>query len=382
MRRAPPVHFYLLDIVRGLAALGVVLWHYQHFFFQGTPAALPIGFERSAQPFYGLLSLFYNEGSRAVQLFFVLSGFIFFSQYLRTIQTKSVGFLEYSMLRISRLYPLYVMTLLVVAIGQWIALHATGSYIVYPCNSLIRFFPSLFFVSEWFPQRYVCSVAFNGPGWSLSVEIFLYVAFFLFARFLAPFRPLPLAIATVLAVGLGLVFYTFDLYHLMGEPLLCFFAGGAVYLIWAKLHAGSRIAGVLLAMVMGIAAIMCTLIFGLKPLVLDGLAFPAIVLLLAVVQTGQQGRALKIIGDITYPVYLLHFPIQLYVMLGLRLTGFRLDFYSPVVWFGFFGTLVLISAVSYEYFERPAQRYLRRLLIRDRDVPKARAASELAPTHP
>ena len=64
--------FYLLDILRGLASLTVVVWHYQHFFFI-APETLPLDFDRSQQPFYWILFPFYEQGLRAVQLFFALS---------------------------------------------------------------------------------------------------------------------------------------------------------------------------------------------------------------------------------------------------------------------------------------------------------------------
>jgi len=44
-----PKHLYLLDILRGLASLAIVIWHYQHFFFvaPGEPSET---FIRSDQP--------------------------------------------------------------------------------------------------------------------------------------------------------------------------------------------------------------------------------------------------------------------------------------------------------------------------------------------
>ncbi|QND70466.1 acyltransferase family protein [Tardiphaga robiniae] len=377
--RVDTVHFYLLDILRGFAALAVVIWHYQCFFFQGVPAALPENFDRSLQPFYALLSLFYNEGSRAVQLFFVLSGFIFFSQYLTKIRARQVDGITFLLLRLTRLYPLYFVTLVAVAVGQWTALWANGAYFVYPCNSILRFIPSLLLISEWLPQKYVCSVAFNGPGWSLSVEAFLYLAFFLFARFVVPRRRLPGFIVTLGLMGVGIGFDAWDGYHLMGEPMICFFAGGAVYFIWDHLKDYKRLVGISLALGLGLAAAVVSVIFGVRTAVLGSLAYPSVVLLLAILQTRDQGRKFRLIGDITYSVYLLHFPIQLYVMLILSLVGLHLDFYSPFAWLGFFTLLIVISVLSYEYFERPAQRYLRRALIGKRRQMEDRAANPTMP---
>ncbi|UJL35757.1 acyltransferase family protein [Pantoea agglomerans] len=76
---------YSLDVLRGLAALSVVLWHWQHFFYV---AGRPVNFRTENQPFFEYLSLFYLHGSLAVELFFSISGFVFFWLYAIPIQEK------------------------------------------------------------------------------------------------------------------------------------------------------------------------------------------------------------------------------------------------------------------------------------------------------
>src|ERR1700733_16065977 len=67
-----------LELIRFSAALAVLVWHYQHFSYVG---ATPMNFVREQQPFYPLLSLFYNFGPFGVQVFWTISGFIFFWKY-------------------------------------------------------------------------------------------------------------------------------------------------------------------------------------------------------------------------------------------------------------------------------------------------------------
>ena len=68
---------YLLDLARAVAAICVVLQHYQHFYYVGDNQYAE-NFIRNQQPFYNIIEPFYQFGSVAVQFFFVLSGFIFF----------------------------------------------------------------------------------------------------------------------------------------------------------------------------------------------------------------------------------------------------------------------------------------------------------------
>src|SRR6185295_10029974 len=91
---------YLLDALRGLAALSVVLFHWKQFLWVGTT---PGHVDYHALPGSTLLWFFYTRGGQAVDLFFVLSGFVFYWLYSQAIAQRRVGAREFAILRFSRL---------------------------------------------------------------------------------------------------------------------------------------------------------------------------------------------------------------------------------------------------------------------------------------
>ena len=103
---------YLLDIARAFAAFTVVLQHYQHFYIYNSEQNSEI-FVRSSQPFFEFIGFAYNFGSQAVPFFFMLSGFIFFSFYFKKVSLKKISFRNFFILRLSRLYPLHFLTLII-----------------------------------------------------------------------------------------------------------------------------------------------------------------------------------------------------------------------------------------------------------------------------
>ena len=141
-----PNRFYLLDILRGLASLSVVVWHYSHFFFTDM-GRLPPNLDLASRPLYDYLFIFYQQGLLAVNLFFVLSGFIFFWLYFDQVKHRKVSAREFFVLRFSRLYPLHFAALILVAAGQWLWFKANGGYFVFPYNDFKHFILNLFFVS-------------------------------------------------------------------------------------------------------------------------------------------------------------------------------------------------------------------------------------------
>lgn len=106
------LRYRVLDVLRAFASLSVVVWHYQHFYFD--PTMNRVNIEAQEQPFFWALGLFYRRGALAVDLFFVLSGFIFFTMYSKRIAEKAIGGSEFAALRFSRLYPLHFITLVLV----------------------------------------------------------------------------------------------------------------------------------------------------------------------------------------------------------------------------------------------------------------------------
>ena len=73
-----------VELLRFISAMMVIIWHYQQFylpynFFSETEIIFT---NRNEQPFYNYLSLFYNYGNRGVDLFFIISGYVFSHVYL------------------------------------------------------------------------------------------------------------------------------------------------------------------------------------------------------------------------------------------------------------------------------------------------------------
>ena len=137
-----------LELLRFLCALTIVIWHYQHFFWLG-PTANVTGFVREAQPLYALLFVAYNWGNYAVEVFWAISGFIFFWKYADAVHCCRTTGREFFILRFSRLYPLHLLTFLMVAALQWVYVRSHDATYVYAFNDLRHFVLNLFLASDW-----------------------------------------------------------------------------------------------------------------------------------------------------------------------------------------------------------------------------------------
>lgn len=355
-----------IEAIRFVSAVAVLFWHYQHFSFV---ADAPVGFERARQPFYSVFAPFYDFGNHGVEIFWCLSGFIFFWKYRESIERRVVSGYEFFVLRISRLYPLHLATLLLVTLLQPAYRAATGHFFVYQENDLPHFIAQLFLATDWgFLQGY----SFNGPIWSVSIEVFIYGFFFALLRILGGALPITLSLTAVFAVGHA----TQLLPYLLSQGLLYFFLGG----VTAHLHdlaVQRRPIGLVCDLVAGAAvissvgaAILAKLgeLPAIHPTILLMAVCPAVIFLVVrhLPLRGVVGRIAETAGSLTYSSYLLHFPLQLAIVLAYRQLGAPIPLYSPLFFTAFFATTLVLSRLVYSHFEMPSQRLLRARLIKSR----------------
>jgi peptidoglycan/LPS O-acetylase OafA/YrhL len=362
-----------LDGLRGFAALSIVIWHW---YFLIPDAAVQQGWTAQREPFFSLLRLFYIQGWAAVDLFFSLSGFVFFWLYGETIRNRDISGGAFARLRVSRLYPLQFATLLIVCLQQFVFLRSQGHTFIFGHNDWPHFLAQLFMVQNWLPGSVV---SFNGVNWSVSIEILLYVIFFLTCRAGLQRRAHYLCIALV---GGSLVTWDEDI----ARGIIGFFMGGfafSLWMLWRDDRHAKRIArglgaaavagwGILLFMTyrhagwfaQGYAHNIFIVLFGflLSPLTVLALALREYL-------RGPSHAIFGFLGDISYAVYLLHFPMMLVLaLLGIYFglgTAFLMQGWVLLV---FLTALIGLSALVHYRFERPMQLLLRGGLSRARMV--------------
>jgi peptidoglycan/LPS O-acetylase OafA/YrhL len=345
-----------LELIRFACAMTVLIFHFKHFALTAgvtanTPGDMPL-----ARP----LSLIYIYGFHAVQVFWCISGFIFYWKYADALATRRIAPKRFFWLRFSRLYPLHLLTLLFVAGLQPIYSALAGQPFNYSENSATRFILQLFLADQWGTSH---ELSFNGPIWSVSAEVLVYVAFFMIVR---AFGKLPWVIAGAICAGL------WSLWNGNISPVMTcggyFFAGGAAALWLGSGRCRRRPDEARrLALAMIGACIIVSYFVNLSGPDVDPLATwimavtPPLLLLAAqdLPALNRWQNQIRAAGNLTYSTYLIHFPVQLVVATAALAAGITLPFHQTWFLLAYVAAVILIGRIVFVRFEAPMQAMIR-----------------------
>ena len=343
-----------IELLRFASAVAVLVFHFQHFAFVGTaqPSFIP-----SDQPFYPVLRLFYTYGFYGVQVFWCISGFIFFWKYAQVVSQRRLGGYKFFVLRFSRLYPLHFATLLFVAVMQGVYFAKNLAYYIYPTNDAGHFILQLFMASNWAPQA---PESFNGPIWSISIEVLVYCVFFLSLRYISASAA---SVAAMVAVSALILFSKISV-HPVFTCVMFFYLGCLTAIVYSRVKDAPpyRTAANIAALAAMAGVLGLQFIYAVKPVYFLLIFSPALIFLCVshMPATKPVSRVLVAAGNMTYSSYLLHVPIQLTAATLATYFNWRIPIYSPAFFLSFLAGTLLLSFYCFKYFEMPAQTYLRR----------------------
>lgn len=318
-----------LDALRGLAALGVVAFHYTTFYQQEQGHLQPLGFG-------------FPAGNYGVHLFFLISGFVIFMTLERTRSA-----MDFAVSRFSRLFPAY-----------WAAMAITAA-VVYTIGLPIQRIPAIdLAVNLTMLQEILGFTHLDGSYWTLQVELFFYLQM-LFWCMLGQLKRIRWIIAAwlIMAVIYALtsqrhLHFSYTLRELLLLRHIPFFALGILFYC---LYAGSGDRRANIAM---IALSLVAIGVSYAPTYLvAGLACSAIfALFVAGKLRWLRAAPFVFLGAISYSLYLLHQAIGFALIHRLEAAG--VSSLAAVVATALL-LMALATALTYG-LERPAMRGIRR----------------------
>lgn len=332
-KRAATEHLDGLDALRGYAAIGVLLFHARDLL--QTPWLMPSGY-------------------LAVDIFFVMSGFVIANAYEAKLPTMGlVGFLK---LRAIRLYPLFLLGIAVGLLRAVILIHRglEPSGVVGALAANLLYLPA---PPSTFSDGSISPL--DGPGWSLIFEVWVNV---LYAALLPK---LSSRVLVIIAAGSALVMFAVamggtpasggtkwsDLALGVPRILFSFSIGVLLFRHRRRLPDLNRLGGVVpLALVAA---------FMLPVLPWSDLAFVLVaspILVIAAMQGVAHPKLAAYGAATSYALYAVHFPLL--ELLGGAAKNLHLP--TPQLTLALIAALLVIAPLLDRFYDRPIRRYLLR----------------------
>ncbi|WP_224995697.1 acyltransferase [Cesiribacter sp. SM1] len=335
---------YALDYLRGLAALGIMIYHYLSWEY-GT-------FE--ADTFLGRIGIY------GVAVFYVLSGLTLYHVYFHKMKLNFGSFSDFYIKRIFRIFPLLWLVMLITI---YLAEHKPDGYRIF-LN-----FTGLFGVLGW--EKYI------GVGvWSIGNELVFYLFFAVFIVLSKKQKGL----FYILSAAILLLHFYFAFYMLQEEATLSrqwatyvnplnqvflFLAGYLIGWWWEGREVSLYLSFTLL--VLAVTAFIFYPVEGDQIMLVTNanrLVFTGICLLLcfAIYKTNFTlpqflHRKLRMLGEASYSVYLLHPIVLHYVKLGYAALGAQyMAFSLPAQ---LYTSALLTLLISYQVYIRFEKLFMR-----------------------
>lgn len=333
----------VIDAIKGISTVGIVIYHYSHF-------------GDIVYPFKNILGIVYEYGYYLVDLFFIISGFLFCMNFAEKIKDGKLDIREFMLHRYMKLFPLFLLSTAVTAIGQWILYYHTGNTFMHGAD-LYSLFLNLIGLQH---VGLTYELTFNGPAWYISVLMLCYAVYFYISKYNCHAGVTWLVCLTLFRCNLSVPMINQSIFR----GLLEFTVGRVCYEIWrgGGQKQNRKISGFILAFtaVMWLAFRHRQLdILGDKFLFFIIVFWPALFLFcLSSKIAGNMlcNKPCLWLGKISYSLYLWHFPVEV----GLILTGYArrkpLDFTCTSVWV-LRMLLSFAAAIGSFYFVEP---YLRK----------------------
>lgn len=360
--------------LRIVAALWVVLFHYRPPLWAASPRL------------HDDMAPLFDAGAQGVDLFFILSGFVLTWNYLdRMGPSWSVrGTTHFLWLRLSRVWPIYLVTMHLAALWIIVTLHV-GDVPSPDAENLtaISYVRQLLMVQLWF-EPFFDGTSWDGPAWSISAEWLAYLLFgvlvltvFRIARVSRTRTLLMLAVVaalppTVLLLGTGMLYTPWSW---LPRIVAQFTAGALACAAVRRLRlsaAGRRAAGyVSVALVAALVAGLYY--FNAHPVtgMVDSGALTAVLFLPVVVAlsvgTGSlpavlSTRLMHYGGRISFSLYMIHEPVHTVWDWAVRQYHIVLPMtQAKIAAVGLIAAAIGAAMLLYHLVEEPAQRWMRRM---------------------
>jgi len=318
-------------------------------------------------------------GRIAVEMFFVISGF-YMQMVLSSGRYQSAT--DFYISRFLRIFPTYWIVSLVVLIAldaQWISavrnLGASPSAFIFITQATLFFQDAIFYLKDdqgslsftldmWSEDPKLFGFLLNSVSWTLALELYFYLLAPFLARRSSKLLLLIIGVSTAARVGWYAAGFAIDpwVYRFFPFEISLFVCGMLSYRLYERVD-WKKIDPRTISTILWAFAIWFAVSSRIMPpqstIFMISMAFCGIIPLIFF--TSRNLKVDRLVGELSYPVYLIHYPLAVHVLPHFRrfLPEGRVYGFLSVA-----GMSILLAFVTWRFIDKPIDDFRHRMFVR------------------
>lgn len=334
-----------LDGLKGIGAFIIAfMWHYQHF-----------AMESGNYPLSKIFPISFNYGYLMVELFFMLSGFGMMMGYGDKILNHEISFKDYIFKRIKKIYPIFLLTLLLTILFELIYLKLYGSLFIYQNFDIYHLVLNIFcmqngvFGTDW---------SFNSPSWCISICLILYCIMYYIVyksknKNEVLYKYIFILCITFILKEFGII------NALLFRGIMCYSVGVILSFIYEnrKSFNYKLIGYISLFFLIGTYYVLrkyFNYVGNIDMLMIIGIG-PAIILTLLFNELSNvvlRIKPLLLLGSLSLSIYLFHFPIQCLIKIIDKVLKLHINYHSIYIWIIYVVSVLLVTFIYTKFIDK------------------------------
>jgi peptidoglycan/LPS O-acetylase OafA/YrhL len=301
-----------------------------------------------------------------VDLFFMLSGVGMMIGYGKRVHDKEISFKDFILRRLSKLYPLFIISTIIVFVLEFIYRHKVGETFIYPNYDIYHAIQNMLFLQYGILGA---EFSFNAPSWCIPICLLCYCMFYFviirtkeYQSIIYKFLFTAVTGAALIASGLGYPI----LNSAVGRGVASFSIGVLITFVFEKRESfKSKKLGIcclifLLASYLvlrfksfdfiGHTTLSMTLGFG-PMIIMSTLFIPS-------QNAFMRNPVLRFLGVISWDIYLFHFPVQCFIKILDVYMNLNINYSSRVTWVIYVTATIGVSSIYHYLLSKKTESFI------------------------
>ena len=301
------------------------------------------------------LKVISNYGFLLVELFFIISGYLFYVSYNKKIINKKINFNSFIKKRYKRLIPLAALTSIIMFILEYTYFKFFKEYWILKNNNIISLIYQVTGIQYW---TNIQDSSLNNVTWYISVLLLCYIVYFFITKYSKKVGNLIYIYSLILFV----ILMTFSInipfinyYTLRG---LIAFGIGIIVAIIIENNDLKKISNATIPVLIVVFILTCIFkneIMGYIVFYLDFIIYPCLlinILRFEFLLKRIDIKTTELLSNISFGIYLWNLPIQLLFYIIFKISKIKIDYSNIYVFIIQIIIHIIVGIISYKYIEK------------------------------